>query len=97
MDGDGYHSDITGEDYCCESCMEDAERDYKENNWYWSEYDGEYFENQSDVTEWVNEDGDVQTISVDSLDRMLDCGSAIMVGGRHYNAEWAAKILEENA
>jgi hypothetical protein len=97
MDGEGYHSRITGEDYCCESCMEDAERDYKENHWYWSEYDGEYFENQSDVTEWVNEDGDVQTISVDSLDRMLDGGNAIMVGGRHYETEWAAKILEENA
>lgn len=97
MDNDAYHSDITGEDYCCESCMEDAEQDYKENHWYWSEYDGEHFENESDVTEWVNEDGDVQSISVDSLDRMLDSGSAIMVGGRHYSAEWAAKILEENA
>jgi hypothetical protein len=97
MDGEGYHSEITGDDYCCESCMEDAEMDYKRENWHYSVYDEEYFESECDVTEWVNEDGDRESISTDSADRLLGSGEAVMVNGRIYNAEWAAKILEENA
>lgn len=97
MDDYARHSDITGEDYCCDACMDDAEREYKGSHWYWSEYDEEYFEDEGDVTYWVNEDGEEQSISVDSLKRMLYNGSAVMVGGKHYNAEWAAENLEENA
>ena len=32
VDGRGYYSDITGEDYCCASCKENAERRYCEDH-----------------------------------------------------------------
>ena len=43
------YSELTGDYYCCSSCMESAEDDYKSSNWYYSDYDGEYFEDESDV------------------------------------------------
>lgn len=41
-DTDGCHSDVTGESYCCEDCMEEAEREYKEENWFFSDLDKQY-------------------------------------------------------
>ena len=97
MGGDGYLSEITGESYCCESCREDAERRYKEENWAYSSYDDEYFEDDDDVTSYVDEYGDNTSISVDSVESLVDRGKVIKVGGKYYSAGWAAKILEENS
>ena len=44
---DAYYSEITEEDYCCESCLEKAEQKYKEEHWTYSDYDGEYYEDDS--------------------------------------------------
>ena len=43
------HSEITGKDYCCQECMEKAEKRHKEENWYYSDYDREYFEEEEDI------------------------------------------------
>ncbi len=69
---DSYYSEITEEDYCCEFCKEKAEKEYKEENWHWSDYDGEYYEDEEDITcyqHWNREKGEyeVKTISIDSL------------------------------
>jgi hypothetical protein len=96
-DGCGCYSEITGDCYCCESCRDDAEQEYKEENWHYSKYDDEWFEDEDDVTEFIDECGDKVSISVDSVDRLLDSGACVIVNGRIYSAEWAAKILEENA
>ena len=73
---DGYYSEITEEDYCCESCKEKAEKEYKEENWHWSDYDGEYYEDEEDITcyqhwNWEKEEYEEKTISVESLNRLL--------------------------
>lgn len=96
-DGNGEYSHLTDFDYCCESCREAAEQTYREEHWAYSEYDDEYFEDEADVTSFVDECGDTVSISVDSMDRLLDSGECVMVNGRCYNSKWAAKILEENA
>lgn len=97
MNRDAYYSEITEEDYCCESCRDQAEREYKESNWYYSEYDDKYYEDEDDVTRYINESGDAVSISVDSADSLVSSGELICVGGNYYNTEWATKILEENA
>ena len=51
----GYYSELTGEDYCCEDCLLEAEEDYKRENWYYSSYDDEYYEDDEyviDVNVW---------------------------------------------
>lgn len=45
---DAYYSELTGDYYCCESCMEEAEESYKCNNWNECELTGEYI----DPDEW---------------------------------------------
>lgn len=73
---EGYYSEITEEDYCCESCKEKAEQKYKEEHWYWSDYDGEYYEDVNDITYYQrwNREKEVyeeKTISVASLRHLL--------------------------
>lgn len=93
--GCGYYSEITRDEYCCELCREEAEREYKETHWTYSEYDDEYFEDASDVTTLKQGSCDEMSISRDSADRLVDRGEAILINGKYYDAEWAASILDE--
>lgn len=73
---DSYYSEITDEDYCCESCREKAEEAYKEENWVYSDYDGEYYEDEEDITcywRWNREKGmyEEKSISIESLNHLL--------------------------
>lgn len=73
---DGHYSEITGKDYCCQDCMEKAEKRYKEENWYYSDYDREYFEEEEDITYYLHwnrerDDYEEKSISVTSLNRLL--------------------------
>lgn len=43
-------SDLTGGQYCCQTCKEEAEKRFKSKNWHYSEYDDEWFENEYDIT-----------------------------------------------
>ena len=71
--GHGYHSDVTGKDYCCEDCRYNAEVEYKELNWHYAEIDDEYFEDEDDVatvfiwSDWCNKYVE-RTISQDLLE-----------------------------
>jgi hypothetical protein len=47
---DACYSELTDQDYCCGYCRDRAEQAWKEDNWYFSEYDDEYFENEDDIT-----------------------------------------------
>lgn len=94
-EGCGYYSEITRDDYCCESCRDEAEREYKEENWYYSEYDDEYFEDESDVVTLKRDTYDEISISRDSADRLVDRGEAVLINGKYYDAEWASKVLDE--
>lgn len=48
---DGYYSELLGEDFCCEDCMERAERKYKKEYWYYSELTDEYYETEEEKEE----------------------------------------------
>lgn len=91
----GYYSEITHEGYCCESCRDDAERRYKEENWHYSEYDDEYFEDEDDVTTLKQGAYDEVSISRDSVERLVDSGEAICINGKYYDAKWAKEVLDE--
>ncbi len=73
---DGVYSDLLEEKFCCDSCLDKAEEEYKKRNWTYAEYDKEYFENEDDVTTfmfWNALEGKYikTTISVQALDEKL--------------------------
>lgn len=55
IDENGCYSEITGEYYCCNSCMEEAENEYKRDCWYYSELTEEYYETESELEDAENE------------------------------------------
>lgn len=90
LSGNNWYSEITEEDYCCEECMSNAEQQYKEEHWTYSEYDEEYYEDDDDVTEYmcwnVGSHCYVETsISKDSLDQLLDNEDAFLFDGVAYD------------
>lgn len=86
---ESHYSEITEEDYCCSSCRDDAEQDYKERYWHYSEYDDEYFENKDEidaVLQWnvLTFRYEETTIHVDSLDTLFENGEAVEIEGVVY-------------
>ena len=80
---DATYSELLDMWFCCESCRDDAELKYKEQNgWAFADWDNEYFENEDDVVEWVHfmrNDGTMvrQSIFKDSLDWLIARGDAV--------------------
>lgn len=74
LSDDNKHSDITGEDYCCDKCKAKAEKEFMEENWHYSDFDQAYYEDKGDLTTYLHWDWNVvnyviKTISKQSLDR----------------------------
>ena len=70
------YSEVTEEHYCCKECMEKAEDTFKRKNWHYSEYDGEWYEDYTDITcihIWNESEGiyEDKSINVDTLCRLL--------------------------
>ena len=87
---DGVFSEITKEYYCCVNCKETAEQEYKEENWYWSEYDHQYFENEDEIKElyrWNKKlkDNEAFTISKKTLDTLVERKEAFVYEGEFYD------------
>ena len=79
MTSDGRYSEVTEETYCTYDCLDDAESTYKRENWYYSYYDEEYYENEEDITyfyEWNSGLGEYErkTISEISADELWEKG-----------------------
>ncbi len=90
LSDDGHYSEITEEYYCCLSCLDQAEKSYKEYNWTYSEYDEEYFEDEDDVVEYqqwsfVFNRYDKSTISQETLDEKVEEGEFYIFDGVAYD------------
>ncbi len=86
----GVYSEITEEYYCCVNCKETAEQEYKEENWFWSEYDHQYLENEDEITEiyrWNKtiKDYEAFTISKKTLDTLVQRKEAFVYEGEFYD------------
>ena len=85
-----YYSELTEESYCCEDCMSNAEQKYKESNWYYSDYDGEYYEDDDDVVKYmcwqsVLNRYEQRTISTESLEELVGDGDCHVFEGTAYD------------
>lgn len=90
LSDEGHYSDITEEYYCCSSCLEKAENSYKEDNWTYSEYDEEYFEDEDDVVEYLQwscnfKRYEKSTISQETLDEKVEEGEFYIFDGIAYD------------
>jgi hypothetical protein len=82
----GVYSDLTDEYYCCDDCLDRAEQCYKENNWEYSEYDDEYFENVKTFYRAIESCKEYieTTISEDSLDELISDNDVVECNGEYY-------------
>lgn len=68
------YSELLEEDFCCEDCRNEAENEYKEENWFWSDFDEDYYENKEMLTEYLHfVDGRyiVQKVCKDNVNKYL--------------------------
>lgn len=86
VNGSGFYSDLTDKYYCCDDCLRQAEHDYKENNWEYSEYDDEYVEEAkvfyraiASAKTYVE-----TTIKEESLDELIESGEVVERDGDYY-------------
>ena len=62
-----YYSELTQEYYCCQKCRSIAEQKYREENWYYCDFDQLYYKNESELTTynaWNEELGEYETKKV---------------------------------
>lgn len=89
--GEVCSSEITGKDYCCEDCRDADEKEYKEKNWYFSDFDQTYYENLSDLATFNCWSPELEvylerTISRITLNEMVDRGLMFLFAGEYCNA-----------
>ena len=53
-DSEGVYSDILEQEFCCEDCLDEAEREYKEENWFFSDYEQDFYEDRDMLTEYLH-------------------------------------------
>jgi ribosomal protein S27AE len=90
---DFYESEVTDEMYCSEYCMEREEEDYKRENWYYSDYDQEYYEDEDDIATYKRGECDEITISVESGDNLVEEGEAVKIDDVYVNLEYLRELL----
>lgn len=81
----GSYSDMTEETYCNNECRDKAECRYKKDNWFYSSYDMEYYESESDVVSYHKWDSGTgryveRTISELSAEELVGKGELIRLG-----------------
>jgi hypothetical protein len=86
-----YESEITGETYCSPECRLVAEEKYTKANWFFSEFDQEYYESDSEITFFNCWNPETRTyteksISWTSLSEMVDRGCMFLFDGEYCNA-----------
>lgn len=107
LNEDAFYSSITDKDYCCTECKQKEEQAYIKEYWYFSEYDNKHFEKENEVTHYNRWDENefqykLTTISVNTLDSMIEAGIFHVIDGTAYNViddetglPFATPILEE--
>lgn len=89
LEDNAVYSEITKEYYCCEACRDAAEKKFKEENWYYSDFDQDYYEFDNEIARFYTWDEAKQfyvakTISTSSLEAKIDDGSFIEFDGDYY-------------
>ena len=88
---DAIYSDLLEKDYCSSECLEAEEKAYKEKYWFYSEFDKDYYESESEITFYncwnpgINAYTE-KSISWTSLSLMVDQGLMFLFAGEYCDA-----------
>ncbi len=90
INDDGEYSELTEVEYCDYECFTCGEDKYKEENWFFSEYDEEWFEKETDIVKYMSwrsyhNNYEESTISAKSLAEQLEAGEFYKIGDIYYN------------
>lgn len=77
LSSEGYYSDLIEEGYCCKDCKEKAEQEYKENHWFYSDYDQAYYRLETELTTYQSwnpekESYEEKSIHTETLNGLLE-------------------------
>ena len=89
-DDDVYYSELTGKSYCSPDCRDEVEEDYKKEHCFYSDYDGEWYENEDDLTTYqkyncITGEYMEKTISKDSYFDLIEHGELHDWGGLYFD------------
>ena len=89
-DDDVYYSELTGKSYCDPDCRDEAEEEYKKENWFYSDYDGEWYEDKDDLVTYqkyncITGEYMEKTISKDSYFDLIDSNELHPWGGLYFD------------
>ena len=89
-DDDVYYSEITGKSYCDPDCRDEAEEEYKKEYWFYSDYDGEWYEDKDDLVTYqkyncITGEYMEKTISKDSYFDLIDNNELHLWGGLYFD------------
>lgn len=92
QDNDDYFSELTGDSYCCDNCMEEAEQEWRNENMYYSEYDEDWAEEEDEVTTFkawypcLGGGGYHYSVSIftESLNKLIEKDEVILCNGVWY-------------
>ena len=90
VDDNVYDSSITGKGYCCETCREEAEEEYKKEHWFYSDYDDEYYLYANDLKTYMKYNSIIceyeeKTISTESFFDLLEHEELHEWGGMYFD------------
>ena len=83
-DEDTYHSSLLDEDYCSEECLDEAENEFKEENWFRADLEEDYVEDKSLLATYLALVGNkyiVQTFLKKRLNRYLKLKTLYIYNG----------------
>jgi len=85
-----YYSDLTKKNYCDPDCRDEAEEEYKKENWFYSDYDGEWYEDKDDLVTYqkyncITGEYMEKTISKDSYFDLIDSNELHPWGGLYFD------------
>lgn len=82
---DAVYSEVTEQYYCCGSCREEAEEEYKRENWNYSEWDDDFYPDElQSINKKVGDGYELVSISEESLNELLRKGDAKERNGEYY-------------
>lgn len=89
-DDEVYYSEVTGKSYCDTDCRDEAENEYKKENWHFSDYDDDWYEDKNDLVTYqkynfITEEYMEKTISKDSFFDLIEHGELHEWGGVYFD------------
>ena len=89
-DDDVYYSEVTDKSYCDPDCRDEAEEAYKKENWHYSDYDDEWYEDKDDLVTYQKFNHltcqyEEKTITKDSYFDLIDNNELHFWGGLYFD------------